>query len=47
MRATQEKALQTFGTYMDPVVRQVFTQRGCSIMIDGNSLIYPLRRRWM
>jgi Skp family chaperone for outer membrane proteins len=41
MRQTQEKALQTFGGYMDPVVRQIFTQRNCSIMIDGNSLVYP------
>ena len=41
MRQTQDKALQTFGTYMDPIVRQVFTQRSCSIMIDGNSLVYP------
>jgi Skp family chaperone for outer membrane proteins len=41
MQLTQKKALQTFSTYMDPVVRQVFTQRSCSVMLDGNSLIYP------
>ena len=41
MQLTQKKALQTFSTYMDPVVRQVFTQRACSVMLDGNSLIYP------
>jgi Skp family chaperone for outer membrane proteins len=41
MQLTQEKALQTFGTYMDPVVRQVFTQRSCSVLLNENSLIYP------
>jgi outer membrane protein len=41
MQQTQRKALQTFGGYMDPVLRQIFTQRNCSIMIDGNSLVYP------
>lgn len=41
MQQTQRKALQTFGTYMDPITRQVFAQRNCSIMIDGNSLVYP------
>jgi outer membrane protein len=41
MQLTQKKALQTFGTYMDPVVRQVFVQRSCSVLLDGNALIYP------
>jgi Skp family chaperone for outer membrane proteins len=41
MQLTQKKALQTFGTYMDPVVRQVFAQRNCSLLFDGNALIYP------
>jgi outer membrane protein len=41
MQLTQKKALQTFGGYMDPVVRQVFTQRNCSVLLDGNALIYP------
>lgn len=41
MQLTQEKALQTFGTYMDPIVRQVFSQRSCSVLLNENSLIYP------
>ena len=41
MQLTQEKALQTFGTYMDPIVRQVFAQRACSVLLNENSLIYP------
>ena len=41
MQVTQEKALQTFGTYMDPIVRQVFSQRSCSVLLNENSLIYP------
>lgn len=41
MQLTQKKALQTFGGYMDPVVRQVFAQRSCSLLFDGNALIYP------
>ena len=41
MQLTQKKALQTFSGYMDPIVRQVFTQRSCSVLLDGNSLIYP------
>jgi outer membrane protein len=41
LRQTQEKAFQTFSISMDPIVRQVFTQRSCSILLDGSSLIYP------
>jgi len=41
MQLTQEKALQTFGTYMDPVVRQVFVQRSCSVLLNENALVYP------
>jgi outer membrane protein len=26
---------------MDPVVRQVFAQRSCSVLLDGNALVYP------
>ena len=41
MQLTQEKALQTFGLSMDPIVRQVFSQRSCSVLLSENSLIYP------
>jgi Skp family chaperone for outer membrane proteins len=41
MQLTQEKALQTFSSNMDPVVRQVFAQRSCSILLNENSLMYP------
>jgi outer membrane protein len=41
MQLTQEKALQTFGSHMDPIVRQVFVQRSCSILLNENSLVYP------
>jgi outer membrane protein len=41
MQLTQEKALQTFGSYMDPIVRQVFAQRSCSVLLNENSLVYP------
>ena len=41
MQATQEKALQTFGSNMDPIVRQVFVQRSCSVLLNENSLLYP------
>jgi len=41
MQVTQEKALQTFGTYVDPIVRQVFVQRSCSVLLNESALIYP------
>jgi outer membrane protein len=41
LQATQKKALQTFSGYMDPIVRQEFTQHSCSVLLDANSLIYP------
>jgi outer membrane protein len=41
MQLTQEKALQTFGGYLDPVMRQVFTQRSCSVLLNENALVYP------
>ena len=41
MQLTQEKALQTFGSNMDPVVRQVFVQRSCSVLLNENALVYP------
>ena len=41
MQLTQEKALRTFGTYLDPIVRQVFSQRSCSVLLNETALIYP------
>jgi outer membrane protein len=41
MQLTQEKALQTFGSTMDPIVRQVFAQRSCSVLLNENALVYP------
>jgi outer membrane protein len=38
---TRNLALGRLGTEADPVVRQVFTARGCSLMFNGGSLVYP------
>lgn len=39
--ATQEKAFNRIATEVDPIIRQVFTQRSCSLLLDGVALIYP------
>jgi Skp family chaperone for outer membrane proteins len=41
LQLTEEKAQQRFNTEMDPIVRQIFVQRSCSILINARSLIYP------
>jgi len=39
--ATQEKALQRIGQEAEPIVRQVFVQRSCSVLLSGQALVYP------
>jgi len=41
MAATQEKALARIGTEADPIVRQVFAQRSCSLLFNGAALVFP------
>jgi Skp family chaperone for outer membrane proteins len=41
LSATHDKALAHIGAEVDPIVRQVFVQRGCSLLLDGAALIYP------
>lgn len=41
MEDTRNLALGRLGTEADPVVRQVFTERGCSLMFNGGALVYP------
>jgi outer membrane protein len=41
LQLTEEKAQQRFNSEMDPVVRQIFVQRSCSILLNARSLIYP------
>lgn len=37
--ATQQKALQRVGTELDPVIRQVYQQRQCSILVNRDALV--------
>jgi Skp family chaperone for outer membrane proteins len=39
MQQTQQKAFGTVYQAADPIVRQVFVQRGCSVLIDGGTVI--------
>jgi Skp family chaperone for outer membrane proteins len=39
--ATQEKALQRIGTEAEPIVRQTFQQRSCSLLFSQSALVYP------
>lgn len=39
--ATQEKAFSHISTEVDPIIRGVFVQRSCSVLLDGAALIYP------
>jgi Skp family chaperone for outer membrane proteins len=41
LAATQEKAFGRIGVDVDPVLRQAFVQKSCSILIDSQALIYP------
>ncbi|HLK25589.1 MAG TPA: OmpH family outer membrane protein [Caulobacteraceae bacterium] len=41
MSATEQKALQRISTEADPIVRQVFQQRGCSVLLDGAAILLP------
>jgi outer membrane protein len=39
--ATQEKALQRIGAEAEPIVRQTFQQRSCSLLFSQAALVYP------
>ncbi len=39
LQRTQQKEFGTIAQAADPIVRQVFVQRGCSVLIDGNTVI--------
>jgi Skp family chaperone for outer membrane proteins len=39
LQQTQQKAFGTIYQSADPIVRQVFVQRGCSILLDGANVI--------
>ena len=39
LQQTQQKAYGTIFQAADPIVRQIFVQRGCSVLIDGNTVI--------
>ncbi len=39
LQATEQKALQRVGQEADPIVRQVFQQRGCAVLLDANALV--------
>ena len=39
LQQTQQKAFGTIYQAADPIVRQVFVQRGCSILVDGQTVI--------
>ena len=39
LQQTQQKAFGTVYQAADPIVRQVFVQRGCSVLVDGQTVI--------
>ena len=39
LQQTQQKAFGTIYQAADPIVRQVFVQRGCSVLVDGSTVI--------
>lgn len=40
LEATQQQQLRRIANEMQPVVSQVYSQRGCGVMLDGQSIVY-------
>jgi outer membrane protein len=39
MQATQQKAFDRVGTEMEPLIRQAYQQKGCSLLLNRNALV--------
>lgn len=39
MQATNQKAVARIGVEMNPLIRQVYAQRNCSVLLDGNAVM--------
>lgn len=39
MQATQQKAFDRVGTEMEPLIRQAYQAKGCSLLLNGNALV--------
>jgi outer membrane protein len=40
LQATQEQQLRRIASEMQPVVAQVYAQRGCGLMLDASAVVY-------